>query len=450
MKILFVNPPVVKKNNLPLEVSPTDGIKRLRFLDYLKKNIKSKLIHKAYNYLAFFPGDITFGVRAGSRWPWTARRVHGGPPYPFVMGYAASYLQSKGYEVNIIDAVVQETYLYSDFLKQVEKENASIVVIETSELTFEIDMYLAKKISRFTEVALAGSYLTPMAKTIMSYKDTKFISYYLKGEYIESSLKMVLTRDKGIYESEVIRDLDNYPTPFRDINSFERYYDPSMPTPRPQLQIWGSKGCPFRCSFCLWPQTMYGGCSTQRSPKSIADEIRKEIKEHNIKSIFFDDDTFNIGTERISQLCDELKEIGLPWTMMGRLDCSPDWLYDKMVDSGCVGMRFGVESFDKDVLKNVKKGLERVDFLQTLKYISDKYPKVMIHLTMMKGLPGQTKEIHQKDMEILRDIGYEEIRNFPHKTNIYRNYQLSELVVFSGTKMYDNKNVDDVNVEVRE
>ena len=120
----------------------------------------------------------------------------------------------------------------------------------------------------------------------------------------------------------------------------------------------------------------------------------------------FDDDTFNLGDQRISKLCDELKEIGLPWTMMGRLDCSPIWLYDKMVESGCVGMRFGIETFNHHVLERINKGIERVDFLRILSYICKTYPTLMIHVTMMKDLPGQTEEIHQNDMDILHSLNF--------------------------------------------
>jgi len=204
-----------------------------------------------------------------------------------------------------------------------------------------------------------------------------------------------------------------------------------MPTNRPQLQIYGSKGCPFRCSFCMWPHTMYQGKVTLRKPEKIAEEIKYCVNKFGYKSVFFDDDTFNLGTERISRLCDELKIIGLPWTMMGRLDCSPDWLYDKMVECGCVGMRFGIESFNHEVLKRINKGIERVDFKKTLEYLSKMYPSIYIHVTMMKNLPGQTEVIHMRDMEILHDLGFS-------MENIFRSYQLSSCAPFPGTKMHED------------
>jgi radical SAM superfamily enzyme YgiQ (UPF0313 family) len=228
----------------------------------------------------------------------------------------------------------------------------------------------------------------------------------------------------------VVDDLDALPFPFRDYPAATRYYDPTMPTPKPQLQIYASKGCPFRCTYCMWPQTMYHGKTAYRDPKRVAEEIRLCVERYGYRSIFFDDDTFNIGAERIRGLCDELKAIGLPWTMMGRLDCSPLWLYDKMVDCGCVGMRFGIETFDVNVLKNIKKGLQSEALVNVLTHISTKHPGLMIHVTMMKNLPGQTDEIHRQDMKILADLGYS-------TWNMQRSYQLASCAPFPGTEMYE-------------
>jgi len=426
MKVLFVNAPVIRsKNSSPENNFKIDGF---IFKPIYRKIPGAGRIFNILNKKYGFGKGIRYGVRAGSRWPFTMGTPMNYAPYPFFMGYAAAYLKANGFEVNIIDAVAEEQYSYQDFLEEVKNEKADIVVVECSTPTIDIDLWIAKKISEFSEVALAGPHLTMKAGEVQ--RGNPHIKYFLKGEYILDSLKMVRSGKSGIYESEVVKDLDKIPFPFRDYKSAVKYYDPSMPTEKPQLQIYGSKGCPFKCTFCAWPQLMYFGNVSLRKPEKIAEEIKESVGKYGYKSIFFDDDTFNLGTQRISKLCDYLKDIGLPWTMMGRLDCSPDWLYDKMVDSGCVGMRFGIETFNLEVLAKVKKGIERTDFRRTLEYISKKYPKLMVHLTMMKDMPGQTEEIHQEDMKILQELGYGE------KGNIYRNYQLSRCAPFPGTEMY--------------
>jgi anaerobic magnesium-protoporphyrin IX monomethyl ester cyclase len=422
MKILFLNPPVIRSaSSSPENDFKIDGL--------VSSPIQRKI--PGFSRLLRSVGagkGIRYGVRAGSRWPWTMETPVGALHYPFIMAYAAANLRSQGFDVELIDAVADEEYSYSSCLDQVKSTGADIVIIECSTPTIDIDLWFAEKVAKFTTVCLAGPHLTSQAETIQS--EHPAITYLLKGEYIISALEMARTRHPGIYESVVVDDMDALPLPFRDYPAAIRYFDPTMPTPRPQLQIYASKGCPFKCSFCLWPQTMYQHKVSYRKPEKIAEEIRLCVSKYGYKSIFFDDDTFNIGNKRISQICDELKAIGLPWTMMGRLDCSPPWLYDKMVDSGCVGMRFGIETFDTQVLKNIKKGLESEELIETLRYICTKYPQVMLHVTMMKDLPGQTESIHAHDMKVLEEFGFS-----PHDK--YRNYQLAACAPFPGTEMYE-------------
>lgn len=426
MKILFVNPPVIRSEN-----STPENDFRIEGAIFKPVYGKTPGMSTLWRLLGLNKG-IRYGVRAGSRWPWTMPVPHGGPPYPFIMGYAASYVRSHGFDINLIDSVADEEYSYERFLDMVRKESADIVVIEASTPTIDIDLWIAQKISRFTEVCVAGPHVTSQAEKM---KDKyPYITYLLKGEYILSALEMATTLRHGIYESKVVTDLDSIPFPFRDYPAALSYYEPTMPTKRPQLQIYGSKGCPFKCTFCLWPQAMYQGKVSLRKPEKIAEEIRECVEKYGFKSILFDDDSFNVGTKRISRLCDELKKIGLPWTMMGRLDCSPAWLYDKMVESGCLGMRFGIETFDSNVLKNIQKGLEREDFLATLTHITKKHPQLMIHLTMMKNMPGQTDEAHENDMKILKDLGY----TSGTANDIYRTYQLGNCAPFPGTKLYND------------
>jgi radical SAM superfamily enzyme YgiQ (UPF0313 family) len=421
MKILFVNPPVIRSTNS----SPENNFRVEGFV-FGRTCRRIPGLVPALRAMGVGRG-IRYGVRAGSRWPWTADTPLEALHYPFLMAYAAALLRGSGFQVGIIDAVADEQYSYGKFFRQVEREKADIVVVECSTPTIDIDLWVAGKISSFSTVALAGPHLETHAEKIRA--EHPRIACLLKGEYIRSSLEMASTRRPGIYEAEVVDDLDAIPFPFRDYQAATRYYDPTMPTPRPQLQIYAGKGCPFHCTFCLWPQVMYHGKVALRRPDRVAEEIRQCVDRYGYRSIFFDDDTFNIGNDRIGRLCDELKQIGLPWTMMGRLDCSPPPLYEKMVDSGCVGMRFGIETFDSGVLKNIKKRLESEAVEETLAHITRKHPRLMIHLTMMKDLPGQTEEIHQNDMRILRRLGYS-------PRNIFRSYQLAACAPFPGTEMY--------------
>jgi len=427
MKVLFINPPNIRSATSTPEND--FSIKEFIVPKHLSKIKWSEKFFKSLDYLFGIGNGVRYGVRAGSRWPFTMDQPTGYAPFPFFMGYAASNLKKHGFEVNILDAVAEIEYDYESFLNEVKSEKADIVILECSTPTIDIDVWFANKVAEFAKVALAGPHLNQSTVAEIMPNNPN-ISFFLLGEYIISSLIMVQSGKNGIYESEVLKDIDSYPHPFRDFKSATKYFEPTMPTPKPQLQLYGSKGCPFKCTFCSWPQTMYFGNVALRSPEDIAKEINNAVEKDDYKSILFDDDTFNLGTKRISKLCDYLKEINLPWTMMGRLDISPDWLYDKMVDSGCVGMRFGVETFNIDVLKNIEKGIERRDFKKTLEYICLTYPEVMIHITMMSDMPGQTAEDTEIDMKIIKEMGFS-------NDNILRTYQLSKCAPFPGTKLYE-------------
>lgn len=426
MKIVFANLPVFR-------TAVTDEARGFKLPLWVKlgNQLPRRIRDKYFGLVATaLPGlGARFGVRAGSRWPWTMPIPHGNPHFPFFMAYAAAMVRSQGHEVDIYDGVAAKEYDYERYVVSLAKRKADIVVIETSTPTWDIDAYFARKIAAFTEVALAGPHINHETLPEIQ-KQLPEVSYFLVGEYINSALEMTQTRRKGVYAENILMEIDAAPFPYRDYEFGWTYFDPTMPTPKPQLQVYGSKGCPFKCTFCMWPQVMYKKKVALRSPESIAQEIREAVALHGYKSVFFDDDTFNMGTDRISRLCDELKVIGLPWTMMGRLDCSPDWLYDKMIDSGCVGMRFGVETFDLQVLANVKKGIERKDFRGALERLCSKYPHLMIHITMMKDMPGQTEEAHELDMQIIRDMGFT-------THDMRRSYQLSHCAPFPGTELYE-------------
>ena len=431
VKVVLANPPVVYS-----KTGTMDNDFKCKEFVFPGRLWKNRFFRRIFDFCAVHFGlgkGVRYGVRAGSRWPWTIDRpLYNLAPYPFMMGYTASLLRREGYDADIMDAVIDGESNYDRFLRRVERSNPDIVLMECFASTLDVDLWFAKRLSAFTEVALGGAHVAQNAEALS--KKYPYVRYWLKGEYILSSVRMVSERRAGIYDCEILENLDSIPFPFRNYPEGTLYFDCTMPTPQPQLQIYGSKGCPFKCSYCLWPQTMYKGRVSLRCPEKIAEEIRQSVAEQGYKSIFFDDDTFNMGNERISVLCDHLKEIGLPWTMMGRLDTSPLWLFDKMVDCGCVGMRFGVETFDPEVSRNIRKGLEVDNIYGVLKHLVEKHPNLWLYLLMMKNLPGQTKEIEQRDTEILNELGFVE----KDVGEVLRGYRVASCVPFPGTSLYDD------------
>jgi radical SAM superfamily enzyme YgiQ (UPF0313 family) len=185
----------------------------------------------------------------------------------------------------------------------------------------------------------------------------------------------------------------------------EKYNDLPGGIPSPSLQMWASRGCPFQCIFCAWPQIMYGSRKYRvRNSKDVVDEIEWCIKEYGFKSIYFDDDTFNIGKPRMLELCKEIKRrnINLPWAIMARADTMDREILTAMKDAGLVALKYGVESGVQQIVYDAGKALDLGKVRETVK--NTKELGVKYHLTFTFGLPGETWESIQKTISLAVEL----------------------------------------------
>lgn len=359
-------------------------------------------------------------VRSGSRWPFSLeKKINEKPPYipyPFYLGYTSSLLIEKGYNVSALDGVALDLNEYQ-LLERILSKNADILLMETTTLTFHYDIKLAneiKKTNRDTIIVMAGTHVSAFP-----FESIKFdcIDYIISGEYeiaftelVErinnakplNNLNGVSYRKNGnvVYGgySDLIFPLDLLPPPNRKIfpdNEFPDinvYWD-GFCQYKPAIQIHASRGCPFRCYFCLWNQIMYrNGKYRTFSLERIISEIEYIIKEFHPKEIYFDDDDFTVRKDYVINICNEIikRKIKIKWSCMGNIMNLDDEMIDYMKKAGCIGIKFGVESANKDILKNLGKPME----LDKVKYRVDLLNKngIKTHATFTFGLLDETKE----------------------------------------------------------
>ena len=401
-------------------------------------------------------GMERYFVRAGSRWPFSMvksekKKPDYYMPFPFYLAYAAALLEREGYEVEVIDGVALDLDL-EIFIDLVVQCDPDFIVYETATPTLHYDAEVAAAMKEKTgaSVIFTGPHATARPKEIL--KRFPQVDYVIRGEYEFRVLELIrrLETKKSLENldgsgfrsngsliineyTQLISNLDDLPMPAwhlfpsRERNDLSSYWD-NMCQIKPSAQLHASRGCPFHCNFCLWNQVMYReGKYRVFSAERVVDEIEFLQKNYHIRSVYFDDDTFTVSRKQVFSICAEMERRGIKikWSCMGDAMAVSEDMLNRMAETGCIGMKFGVESGDPEVLKGIGKPLD----LEKARRIAKLCAKLGIksHATFTFGLLGETRESLRKTLEYAKILDVDTI-------------QFSITTPFPGTRYYDDLN----------
>jgi len=382
----------------------------------------SELLHKpykrpVYNQIAMkvlflhppWPGE-GYGLRSQNRWP--RKRGDKTNRYPILLCSCATYVREQGNEVKYIDSVILDLDL-DKTIEKVKDFSPDVIFIESATPTFPYDkkvVEILKEKFPKTKFLMAGYHVTTYP--IESIKDSK-IDIIIKGEMDQTTVNVIsalknnipLEQVKGICfkkenkiidneEADLIQDLDELPFPDRDLIPHQWYFEGYV-TEAPFTFVMGSRGCPKRCTYCLWPTVYFKNRLRLRSIKNIVDELEWLIKNYDMKEIFFDDDTLNVTIQRVKDLAQEIidRNLKIIWSCSMRMDKVDSEMLYLAKKSGCKLICYGAESASQETLDKVNKNL-------TIKQIRNcmritKKSKILSHVNFMFGFPWETK----KDIE---------------------------------------------------
>lgn len=148
------------------------------------------------------------------------------------------------------------------------------------------------------------------------------------------------------------------PFPDRDTIQLD-WYGEAWYNKRPFMNIMTSRGCPYQCTFCVYPNIIEGHKWRKRSVDNVIAELKYVVEKYGVKEINIDDPTFNISKERVIEFCKKLRanKLNLLWTCNARVDNIDEEMLREMKKSGCKMIRYGVESGSMEVLNKMKKGI---------------------------------------------------------------------------------------------
>ena len=192
----------------------------------------------------------------------------------------------------------------------------------------------------------------------------------------------------------ILEDLDHLP--FYDKENWEDFQ-----TPRNNLLIVMSRGCPFECAFCSLYKYAEDADEQEvervrlRSPKLAVQEIKQLKEKYKYTWIEFKDNTFTANKKWLREFLPLLKEeVGLPFKCFVHPATLNEEIVRLLRDSGCWGVQMGIESLSHKVRSEVLNRHESDATIQRAFRLLDE-AGLKYSTDYILGLPLET----EKDLE---------------------------------------------------
>lgn len=367
--------------------------------------------------------------------------------YPKWLSYAAGVALQNGHDVDLVDAPAWEVdtrYV----LDRIGQKGIQAVVCDTSTPSIVNDLRVVQAIRRQhprLPVCMVGRHVSVLAEETL--RTSSFLDYVAVREYeytvrdwlaaLSSGASMeaidgLVWRDR---EGEIVRNkprasienLDELPFVTEVYKRYLRiedyFYGHSL---HPLAVFDTSRGCPFQCSFCVYPQTFSGHVMRYRSVANVADEfdfVARELPQ--VRTIMLEDDTFIINKHRTLELANELIRRGnrIPFDSNCRADIGGDVGFLKTLKrAGARLFCVGFESGDDSVLKHMKKSLKlsKTDaFMDACRQAG-----ILVHGCFMVGNLNETPETMEQTLTLAKRLNPDTAQFFP-------------IMVYPGTSAYD-------------
>ncbi len=152
-----------------------------------------------------------------------------------------------------------------------------------------------------------------------------------------------------------------------------------------------SRGCPYQCSFCsvapIWNHKCYF-----RSAEDVVSEMQALNKEAGVDLFLFQDEFFVSSKKAVLRFCDALERSGLKvqWKAFARIDLADTEMMEAMARTGCLEIRFGIESGSERMLDKTCKGFTPKMAVDVISEATQLFPRV--DTFFIWGFPDETMD----------------------------------------------------------
>jgi len=324
----------------------------------------------------------------------------------------ASYLDSRGVVVEMIDGVRQEKYL-----ELIDKKAGEFEIIGISVMTTQVANALAisrlvKKKNSNSVIIWGGSHPTFFPQETVIHPLVDIICY---GEGEQTLWELASGRPKEKVKGIAYKNKNNE----IKINQPQELVDPQkMPlfnweiVPKEILErlllipSLTSRGCPHQCTFCI--NAILKNRWRMRTAKQVLEDLRViNSKEYfKGKKLRFWDENFFVDIRRAKEVINGMieKNLSRPWETTVRANYLRSGMIDddfmaKLKKSGCYLLSFGAESGCPRILKKIKKGIMPADILRSAEMSLSH--GIIPQYSFMIGLPGESKSEMKETLRLI-------------------------------------------------
>jgi anaerobic magnesium-protoporphyrin IX monomethyl ester cyclase len=366
-------------------------------------------------------------------------------------GYIASFLRSKGYSVDIIDAGIRamSTKRLAREIMSRDFKLLGVAVIYQAAVREQLSIIPVLRDAGLTAHITVGGYFPTLAhRELLGWRTDVDSIVRGEGEYTALGLLeclgssgsldhvegLTFRNDGVVVENELrplIDDLDSLPFPARDElpQAFER---------GGCITVVTSRGCYAACKYCSirsFYDCMPGANWRGRSPENVLDELEEVVKRFGKRKVKFEDaNLFGPGTkgrERVIRLAEGMIErnLGLTFRFECRAENVDHHVFSLLKRAGLEEVFIGIESFVPRVLDDMNKGSTVDENLRAL--------EVLARLGIRAGLgfiafdPDTTLDEFFTNLEMVKK------HIFPLKKALgFYLDPLGRLQVFAGTQIH--------------
>ena len=171
------------------------------------------------------------------------------------------------------------------------------------------------------------------------------------------------------------------------------YKDHDCILPGECLPIEWGRGCIFQCSFCRDPNLGKKPGTLEKNVDLMVDEFVEIYEKFGTTSYYFLDETFNASLDRIETLEKVYNKLPfeLNFLSYNRADLLDKHKHTQEILHNCgqKGALFGIETFNTNAAKQIKKPWSAKRGKDFLLELQEKWPNTHIDCHFIAGLPGE-------------------------------------------------------------